>query len=340
MWAMFYVHRYIRLTGVYAILIGLHATLLKWFATGPQSQLVQGYVDKCHKGWWTNLLYINNFAADIYGANKADCINVTWYLAIDMQFFILTPIVLTVLHKFPKAGQALLGLLLAAGTVCQIYFTIVDDEFFHGSFRYYMKPWNRSNPYVIGLLLGYILHKMRDVTRLKINMYTNLFCWGLATAVASCVLYSVQKYNLVADPSVTFKCGENSAPLWQRVIFNGFSKIGWSLSISWLILACVKKRGGVINSFLSWSFWVPLARLQYVVYLVHRTIILIANSWVETTIRYSHTMLTFQFIGFLSISTFAAYVLVILFEAPIVQLEKILFASLGMGRMPQKRKAN
>ena len=42
--------RYIRLTGVYAIIIGLHATLLKYFATGPQSYQVMSQVTKCQNG--------------------------------------------------------------------------------------------------------------------------------------------------------------------------------------------------------------------------------------------------------------------------------------------------
>ena len=42
--------RYIRLTGVYAIIIGLHATLLKFLPTGPQSQLVTSLVTKCQNG--------------------------------------------------------------------------------------------------------------------------------------------------------------------------------------------------------------------------------------------------------------------------------------------------
>ena len=50
-------------------------------------------------------------------------------------------------------------LLLAGGTACQIYFTIVDEEYFHGGYGYYVKPWSRAQPYLIGIVLGYILHK-------------------------------------------------------------------------------------------------------------------------------------------------------------------------------------
>ena len=145
---------------MYAIIIGLHTTLLKFASGGPQSHFVDAAVDKCKKGWWMNLLYINNFAQDVYGPGEADCVNVTWYMAIDMQYFILTPIILSLIWRSPKIGFPVLGLLFAAGTACQITFTILDDEFFHGGFAYYVKPWNRSQPYIIGLLLGIYLHKV------------------------------------------------------------------------------------------------------------------------------------------------------------------------------------
>ena len=103
---------------MYAIIIGLHATLLKFAAGGPQAWLVEACVEKCVRGWWTNLLYINNYAQDIYSPGQllkhsssgfivylnvplivtnpgeADCVNVSWYMAIDMQYFIITPIIL------------------------------------------------------------------------------------------------------------------------------------------------------------------------------------------------------------------------------------------------------
>ena len=125
-----------------------------------------------------NFLYINNFAYDYYGPGNyclihfykrlmesyftgiGDCINVSWYMAIDMQYFIITPILLSLIWNYPKVGYTVMGILMTAGTACQIAFTIVDDEFFHGGFQYYEKPWNRSQPYFIGLLLGILLHKV------------------------------------------------------------------------------------------------------------------------------------------------------------------------------------
>ena len=33
------------------------------------------------------------------------------------------------------------------------------EEYFDGGYGYYVKPWNRAQPYLIGIVLGYILHK-------------------------------------------------------------------------------------------------------------------------------------------------------------------------------------
>ena len=55
------------------------------------------------------------------------------------------------------------------------------------------------------------------------------------------------------------------------------------------------------NSILCWDVWVPLERVQYCVYLLHRTIIYIINSWTE---------------------------------------EKLLFGFLNLGKMHQKEKIN
>jgi len=333
MWVMFYIHRYIRLTGVYAIIIGLHSTLLKFMAGGPQSHQVQALVDKCRIAGWMNFLYINNFAQDVYGPGIGDCINVSWYMAIDMQFFIITPIILSLIWKSPKIGYTLVGVLFTTGTACQIAFTIVDDEFFHGGFSFYIKPWNRSQPYLIGLLLGIFLHKKRNEPSLKMNSIALTWFWSLAVVAAAAVVYGPSEYNITKDIRVATPCSGMHPPMINRVMYNGFAKVAWSLAISWVILACVKGKGGIVNSILCWPIWIPLARVQYCLYLLHRTVIYLINSRAETTVRYSNIILTQQFLSILAISTGVAFLFVVLFEAPIVHMEKLFFGSvLGIGK--------
>ena len=59
----------------------------------------------------------------------------------------------------------------------------------------------------------------------------------------------------------------------SQVLYITFSKILWSLALSYIIFACVTLNGGVVNEFLSWSFWVPLSKLSFCAYLVHYSIV-------------------------------------------------------------------
>ena len=62
------------------------------------------------------------------------------------------------------------------------------------------------------------------------------------------------------------------------------------------------------------------------------------NSRTETLQRYSGMVLAQQFISILAISTALAFLFVLLFEAPIVHMEKLLFAALGVDKKPNRVK--
>lgn len=57
-----YLHRYVRLTPVYAICILIHANLLTYFGSGLFWNTLDHVVVKpCFTKWWTDLLYIQNY---------------------------------------------------------------------------------------------------------------------------------------------------------------------------------------------------------------------------------------------------------------------------------------
>ena len=166
---------------------------------------------------------------------------------------------------------------------------------------------------------------MRNTPTLNLNPMTILWIWLGVAGMATATLYGVANYNLLENIFVALPCDQQPVPCQQaptavRALYNGFGKISWGLSVAWVILACTKGKGGLVDSILSWSAWVPLARVQYCVYLLHRTIIYIMNSWAEDTIRYSHTVFATQFIAVLGIATFAAFVFVILFVHDYIEL--------------------
>lgn len=50
-------------------------------------------VDSCAAGWWRNLLFVNNLNSHMYD----QCMVWTWYVANDMQFFLVSPLFLVLL---------------------------------------------------------------------------------------------------------------------------------------------------------------------------------------------------------------------------------------------------
>ena len=53
--------------------------------------------------WWANLLYIQN----LYPGNAYQCMGWAWYLAVDMQLYIIAPLLIIPLVKSPKLGVAI-----------------------------------------------------------------------------------------------------------------------------------------------------------------------------------------------------------------------------------------
>ncbi len=52
-----------------------------------------------------------------------------------------------------------------------------------------------------------------------------------------------------------------------------FAKFAWSVPLAWVTIACTKGYGGLINKFLSWGVFQPLAKLSYMAYLLHGSVI-------------------------------------------------------------------
>jgi hypothetical protein len=50
-------HRYLRLTIVYAFILGFIATLIVYIGTGPNWYDVHVYSNACRNAWWRQFLY-------------------------------------------------------------------------------------------------------------------------------------------------------------------------------------------------------------------------------------------------------------------------------------------
>ena len=242
-WVMFYVHRYIRLTGVYAMAVAINATLVRYLDT-KNGAIFPAMADQCADSWWTNLLYINNFKEFLH---TEECMGHTWYMANDMQMFVFSPIFIYTMYKLPIVGVSLTSAIAIASTSYRIWFytdsrkriadfnDIYGDAFLPdanvGDFDYvYYKPWTRVAPYAIGLIVGFILHKTKHM---KIShSIRNLIIAGCINFVSVLSLYLIVYGEDSLHP-------ENKTEL-ESTMYHSLIRTAWGIGLGMLILSCAK----------------------------------------------------------------------------------------------------
>uniref|UniRef100_A0A6P7H384 Nose resistant to fluoxetine protein 6-like n=1 Tax=Diabrotica virgifera virgifera TaxID=50390 RepID=A0A6P7H384_DIAVI len=161
-----YIHRYIRLTPALIGVIIVVATLIKYTGSGPKWPVVDTlYQEGCQKYWWSTILYIHN---EVYVDNM--CVAHTWYIAVDTQLYIISPLIFYMLKKHTKIGVtciifAILASITVAfvkgydgniiATVSDAYYANVDVAFV--MLYFYLSTVTRAAPWFMGTLLGYLL---------------------------------------------------------------------------------------------------------------------------------------------------------------------------------------
>ncbi|XP_060069288.1 nose resistant to fluoxetine protein 6-like [Ylistrum balloti] len=109
-WSLFYFHRFWRLTPMYMLVMMIDSTLTKYMGgNGGPLWPREGIDTNCADTWWQNLLYINNF----FKFEKM-CMAWSWYLSNDMQFFVISPLLLVPLYRKKFVGLVTCGVVLFA----------------------------------------------------------------------------------------------------------------------------------------------------------------------------------------------------------------------------------
>ena len=343
---MYYVHRYLRLTPVYAFVVFFYWFLLSQLGNGPTYYGLSTYFqEKCEKYWWTNFLYINN----LYPWKIADeCLGWSWYLANDMQFFVISPLIIIPMYFFFPLGIAIVtGLLLmsfiSTGVLAGVY-DIQANTFAAFAYKYvapnitegvstsdllYTKPWHRIQPYLVGLVIGYMLYKE---VRVPFNRYfklvSYLVMWALAIILGMGTVYGLYgTWN-----------GHVPSPA-ENVIYLTFSRFSFSLAVGLLVYICHNGYGGWINTFLSMKMWIPAGRLAFNAYLIHPVILTVVFGYLRSPVHISDIEMAVYAVGLCALSFGAAFLLTVFVEFPFGNLEVAFFKLFGVGSRESTRSA-
>ncbi|KAI1292044.1 Nose resistant to fluoxetine protein 6 [Halotydeus destructor] len=321
----FYVHRYLRMTPLMMVIIGFSATLLRYAGDGPGwHESITVYDSWCRDNWWLNVFYMHNFV------NRSNmCLSHSWYSAVDMQLYLIAPIIIIALYKKPKIGFTILGAILVGSMAITAFLTftrhfpavpyindlvpqdIVND--YYGAI--YIKPYTRVGPYLVGMAFGFLLYTLDGNVHLTTTQ--SRIGWTAAITLNLAILFSMAPANMGYLPSDA-----------MAALYSSTSRTLWATTLAWVTYACLAGRGGVINSFLSWKVWVPLSRLTYSAYLIHPIVMVSFYGSRQTTFEFSHFLMLYLTLGHLVLTYALSFILSTLIESPIVALEKIFLAKL------------
>jgi len=277
----------------------------------------------CSNYWWTNLLYINNFYPKM---ESSMCLGWSWYLAVDMQFYIVTPVLLILFWKRPVFGWCASAILLIGSFSANIALvktyslsynlldTQTSEEYYD---TIYTKPYARAPPYILGIMAAvYYLH-------LETRGSLQIPKWVLAIGyVVSAIAMLVTVYG-----TQSLYASFSGGPGWteaEQILYISFSRFVFVGGVAFLMHACFCGYGGILKSLFESSIWTPLARLTYTAYLLHPVIIWVVYSNRTQIFHYDGFIHADEFLAHTVMAFAAAAVMFVLLEKPMMNLEMFL----------------
>ena len=345
---VYYIHRILRITPTYMFVLFFYWLVTVHMGNGPNLLFSIGpdsvAAKSCQSYWWTNLLYINNF----YPKGVDNCMGWSWYLANDMQFYVISPLlIIPLFYWFPAGIIAVCTLLLASfgvtgfivgyyGYAANMFTGMMTTSLLPAPSnqpnemdQIYFKPYCRIAPYLVGILLGYFLYrKFRiPVTNLVKGWLVHIVLWLVAA-----ILGIINVYGLY--------------PSWhghelttaENVLYVMFSRFTWGITLALVVFICHTGYGGVINVFLSLPIWIPLSRLTFNAYLVHEMVMTLLFSEMRDTLYYTDTIMVLYVVSIVVLSYGAAGVVSVFVEYPLSNLESAVFKLFGVPLQPSTRR--
>ncbi|XP_073964181.1 nose resistant to fluoxetine protein 6-like isoform X2 [Choristoneura fumiferana] len=231
----FYMGRYIRLFPLLAAAVLLQASLIHRVSDGPNWHYMADRVELCRRYWWTALLHVQNIV------NSFDmCLPQTWYLSVDMQLHIISPLVLYWVWGSRRIAYTALivpivGSLIVTLVICfrfnfitsRIALSANQQQIREHVLYYYQNTVTRSAPFFIGMLCGYVLHVYRG-KKAKLPWWSLVTCYTLALVTLFYAIY-------IVHPSLQAGWKDH----FSDNIHNSFRRVFWPLALCWLIFACI-----------------------------------------------------------------------------------------------------
>ncbi len=324
-----YAHRYIRLLPLYLLAILISIGLVPYlFSDGPLAVFNEWQMQICEEKWWHNLLYIQNFTKIGEG-----CLIWSWYLANDMQFFLITPLLIVLFHHNKRICLGVIAAICLGSVFAQIgvvwhydlsvsYFYPAKGELFED---YYVKPYCRINAYLLGIVLAWAYLTWKDPAQEDSTVSSLTRRWVDST---------VAKYVLIAlGIAITYTCVAfqyvfdhyyANLKTWHNVAFIIISRPLFVIGVLMAIYPAMLGKELIVGKILGAPFWNALAKLTYGAYLFHVIIILAEKSGEYHSSYFTIMRVIFSGIHVWMLSYVLSIVLTLFVEMPVTRIDKVL----------------
>ena len=349
-WLLLYFHRFWRILPIYMFTLFLIWSYQRYIGDGPLFWNIDTGNDDCKDYWWTNMLFLNNFIPD---GKLSSCMGWSWYLANDMQFFIISPPILWLYHKVSKfLGWFLIFGLIICHILCCAFisrhynFNVVSLDPGNSpnfAWYYYGKPYCRVGPYAVGIGVGLILFAFRHwkatgevYDPFALSIANSLFKSRIVRYIGLIIGVFLVTFCVFIQFSA-YKDTKNGWDAWtneENWTFFAIDRICISTGLSLVFLPILFGQFSIISEFLCSNLWTPLARLNFSCYLMHYALLGIYYHNKHTAVHFDMWNTWSDFLCLTVCSYATALVVCLMVESPSMGLEKLL---LRRGPPPQAK---
>lgn len=332
-----FVMRYIRLLPLYLFIILGMTSIVTLFPSGPLS--LSNFMNaSCPDYWWHNLLYINNVVNyEAMGNQTGMCAGHSWYLANDMQFFILFLMIFVLLSNQRKARNILIGCIMVVSLIIS-YFVCINKKYRYNDMAhptsssatffndYYIKPYIRISPYILGLYFcefyleceAYPKYKPND----KDNSFRKINRFFKNSTTASVILFVFALILINFAVFSTYLTNNYDLDMWVHATFQTLNKNLFVIGLGLIVHLTFLGQMRIIYNILNQKIFNVIAKITYGTYLIHLYIFLGILTSYPQAIYFKFSNMLMLSLGVFIFALISAFVLSILFESPVISMMK------------------